>query len=221
MNILRQVTKTFGQVQRLLKKGDFSDDAIDRAVHKIAHLADKLEYAMSKSWFLKPLMQDDKPIALFAETAGDSIGEKTFAESHLKAGVMDFDNFSIAVASATSVAAAQGGAQFVSTASFASVSGADVSFTRAYNTTGANYSQSTELLFAVDFKFLKDLNLTLGRDRNIVTHKYADVPDANVARVEFNVVAEAENGAVDVVADALAIEDTLSTTYLGAEILIG
>jgi hypothetical protein len=221
--IREQMRDCFSEVKQILKAGDFSEASIEFAVAKITAFADRLETAMARDRELRPFMQDDTPMGLVAVTAGDAIGEHTYAESNLKAGLIDCGNVSIAYASATSIAAAEGGegGPFVSTACFSDVTGGDVAFTRTVNTTGENFAKSTQYLFAVDFEFLKDLDIEIGREANLVIDAYADVPDGNTAVVNFDVVAEGEDTAVSAVVDVLAIQDTLSSTYVGSEVQIG
>jgi hypothetical protein len=219
--IEKQIKTCLNDVKRMLNKGDFSESSIEKAVCKITAFADKLEKQLLKTKCLEFLMHDDNDMQLLAQTAGDAIGEHTYAESNLKAGLMNFGNVSIAYASATSVAAAEGGPEFASTAAFADVTGGDVAFTRTTNITGQNFQKSTEYLFAVDFTFLKDFDIQLGHGCNRVINAHLDVPEGNTAIVNFDVIAQSEDTAVSVVADVLAVQDTLSSTYVEAGVAIG
>lgn len=218
---LWQIRSTMAGVSRLLKRQKFSEDAIEQAGDRISDLADRLEKQLAGNrWYVRN-KHDDKPIGLIAETSGDAFGEHTHASSNVKAAVIDKDNVSIAIGRATSVAVSEGGTTYTSTASFTAVTGADISVTKSFNMSGRNFQKSSEFVVAVDFKFLKDLNINLGREFNLVNRRYADIDDGNVARVSFDAYASGENTYASVVADALAVEDALSTSYASADVFIG
>lgn len=220
-NILWHVRSTIAGVSNLLKHERFSDDAIALAGQRISALADWLKERLEGTAWLARNGQDDKPVGLIAETSGDAFGEHTYAKSEVNAAVIDYENVTFAIGKATSVAVAEGGATYASTASFSAVTGADLSVTRSFNVTGENFQKSTDFVLAVDFKFITDLNIDLGREFNVVNSRYADIPDGNVAQVGFDAYASGENTYVGVVADALAVEDALSSSYAGAEVLVG
>jgi hypothetical protein len=221
MNIYKTVMRFYGQVNRILKKNDFSEKSIEIVADKVEKFADNLERKLSKySWFEKTKDDDTTKLSLTVETSGDAIGDDTLADSMLNATVVDRGNVSFALASASSLAVADGGETYVTTNSFAAVEGADFALTKTVNKTGKNFQLSTEYLFAVDFEFIKDLNVVMRKEKNIVTQKAEKIGTGNVALVEFDASSKGQDTYVDVVADALAIEDTLSSTYVGADLFI-
>lgn len=216
-----QVTSAFGQIKKILKTGDFSEKAIEKTISKVLKLADNLEKVLTKFMGGAFLHDDDNGMAMSAQTGGDSVGEKTFAASSVKASIVDYGNVSIGFASATSVAVAEGGAEFAATATFTAVGGSDLVFTRTVNTKGANFSTSTEYLVAIDFKFLRDSNFKLARNKEIQKDAYADAAPGNTAIVDWDVSAHSTDTFVAVSADALAIANTISSTSITADLGIG
>lgn len=221
MGIYQSVVRFYGQVNRILKKNDFSEKSIQSVADKIEKFADDLERKLSKfSWFEKSKNADTTELSITVETSGDAIGDDTLADSMLNATVIDRGNVSFALASASSLAVAEGGETYFSTNSFSAVQGADFAVTKTVNKTGKNFQLSTEYLFAVDFEFIKDLNILRQKEKNVVTQKAEKLGTGNVAKVEFDASSKGQDTYVDVVADALAIEDTLSSTYVGADLFV-
>jgi hypothetical protein len=213
---------TLAQVNKVLDQGNFSDVAIARACEMISKFADLMNQTLSKVKAFAPYSHDDTPMALFAQTSGDAIGEHTHSSSSLKAGLIDYQNVTIAIGTASSVAVAEGGAEVAATSAFTGVVGSNFVFTKSYTATGDNWQKSTQTLFAVDFKFLDDdINLSLSQEADLLTDSRLGTSGGNVAKVDFDVTAIGGNSAVLTFADALAVADTISSTYVAADLLIG
>ena len=222
MKLLKPFNGLVAQVSQILNRGDFSDSAIQSACAKIAAFADQMQSQLSKNKAFAPYSHDDTPMALFAETSGDAIGDQTSAQSSLKAGLIDYKNVTIAIGTATSVAVAEGGAEVAATSAFTEVVGSNFALTKTYTATGDNWQKSTQALFAIDFKFLDDdINLSLSHEAQLLTDSRLSTSGGNVARVDFDVTARGTNTSVQVFADALAVEDTISSTYVAADLVVG
>lgn len=222
MKWLKPFSDILAQVSQILDQGDFSDTAIAKACSMIVKFADQMQSQLSKNKAFLPYSHDDTPMALFAETSSDAIGETTSAQSSLKAGLIDYKNVTIAVGAATSTAVAEGGAEVAATSAFTEVVGSNFVCTETYTGTGSNWQKSTQTVFAIDFKFLDDdINLSLTREAALLTDSRLSTSGGNVAQADFDVTASGTNTSVQVFADALAIEDVISSTYVGADLLTG
>jgi len=221
MKWLKPFNDIMAQVSQILDQGDFSDSAIAKACDMIVKFADQMQSQLCKTKAFEPYSHDDTPMTLFAETSADAIGEATSAQSSLKAGLIDYKNVTIAIGTATSTAVAEGGSEVAATSAFTEVTGSNFVYTDTYTGTGANWQKSTQVVFAIDFKFLDDaINLSLTREAEVLSDSRYSTGDGNVARVDFDVTASGTNTAVEVFADALAVQDTISSTYVGADLLI-
>ncbi len=222
MKWIKSFSDLLTQVSQILDQGDFSDASIATACAKIVKFADQMHSQLSKTAAFAPYSQDDTPLALVAETSADAIGEQTLAQSSLKAGLIDYKNVTIALGTATSTAVAEGGAEVAATAAFTEVVGSNLVFTETYTGSGVNWQKSTQAVFAIDFKFLDDdICFALTREATLLTDSRLSTCGGNVAQAEFDVTASGTNTAVQVVADALAVEDTISSTYIGTDLLVG
>jgi hypothetical protein len=218
MNV--QIKAFYATSAFILKKGLSSDRAFDKAVDKIEKLAEKLYNKMEK--FAPHMLTDDQsPMSLNAQVASDAIGTNTAAHSTLKAKLIDGPLVSVALASATSFAATEGGAEIAVSATFTNAPGADMAFTKVTKFSGKNFEAAREVMVAVDLQFWESPGFDFTRERNITSNRIvADVEDGNVATVKFHASAEGENTFVSVQTDALAVEDILSTSSISADLFI-
>lgn len=210
----------FTSAKALLKKGLDSEARLEQAIDKIELHAEKLHDQLEKH---APhlLTADETEISLIAEVGSDAIGTNTLAETNLAATLIKRPLVSVALASAESFAAAEGGAQVTAVATFSDVEGDDYSFTKVKTVTGSNFQVSKEILVGIDLLFWEGPDVEIVKEKNLIKDRLqTDIEDANVATVEFSAHAESENTLIYVAADATVVENVLSTAYVSAELFI-
>jgi Ca2+-binding RTX toxin-like protein len=153
--------------------------------------------------------------------AADAFGDDSVASANVNLKIVDRGLASFAIGSASFTAAAQGDAAYATTYGGVAITGADLSIVST-KTAGASSSsqmaETTSLSFAaVNLKF--DLGFqvelerggyhTLDGSRNVA-------PEGNAAFFAIDAAAAGENSFVDVQADALVVEDKLSSVTVSA-----
>ncbi|MBE9636208.1 hypothetical protein IQ782_05065 [Salipiger pacificus] len=210
-------------IAKMLNSNNWSDRMMDRAVDMLERLADRVEHLSGRisdnDGYSGPF---DSAIDMEIGGSAQAAGEHTIASADLSAEITDTDNASIAVGNATFQAAAEGGAEFVTTDAYSNVSGADFVLSWTGTTSGKNWETTTTKVLAVDFAFYESNEpVIVAPDSDHHTHSYHNVADGNVATAEFDVTANAEDSLVDVYAGVLAIEDTYSGSAIDAFLAIG
>ncbi|MEB2847244.1 calcium-binding protein [Endobacterium cereale] len=150
----------------------------------------------------------------------DAYGQNTAAIVDANMRMFDRGLASFAVGSVVSIAAANGDGAYAATYAQVDVSGADLGKVSTSQVASADGSfMSTTTSFAVvDLKF--DLKLagcggvTVSEQSGLASPQ-TDL-SGNVASFEVDALVEAQNSYADVVADALAIEDAMSSTTIAA-----
>lgn len=159
-------------------------------------------------------------MAVSVIAGADAFGENT--SSHIEANMRMFDRglASFAVGSATSTAAANGQGAYAATYAQADVIGADLGQieTRQVASDDGSFMSTTTTFAAIDLKF--DLNNLGGGGTQFSERSGSANPQVtvtgNVASFDVEASVEGPNSYVDVVADALAIEDAMSSTTVAA-----
>ncbi len=159
-------------------------------------------------------------MAVSVIAGADAFGENT--SSHIEANMRMFDRglASFAAGSATSTAAANGQGTYAATYAQADVIGADLGQveTKQVASDDGSFMSTTTTFAAIDLKF--DLNNLGGGGTQMSGRPGSADPQVNVtgnvASFEVDAVVEGPNSYVDVVADALAIEDAMSSTTVSA-----
>lgn len=213
----------FDNVEKILDRGGWSEAAMYDAIEYVVNYADQLYASLARFQGYRgfeDLVDDQASMAVRVQSAGIAEGEQTFASSEVRASLLSFDKVSIAIGSATSIAAAQGTGVSVEASTFRDMVGGDLAMVDV--TTGTsrdgNAEVAIEKLFAVDFHFLRDFEQFRFDEKNAIVEAALDL-DGNIAtaQVEANVVGD---GILDVSTDALAIEGALSAAFAGADLLL-
>lgn len=220
MRFLNLLSSYNNSAKLLLKAGSKSPDAFERALDQLDRVADRLHDFVEKR--MPHLYKEDTtPMSLQAEVASDSIGTHTLAYSSLSASLIQREHYSIALAKAVSVAAAEGDAEVTSVSTFTQAPGADITFTKVRTFSGENFEAAAEIVFALDFDFLELPGLDVLRTPNrIANNLRADIDDGNVATVNLDLEARGDNTSITTDIDTLAISDILSSTSISADLYV-
>lgn len=208
------------EMQILLNAGLRSETAFEAALVKLDAKAEKL-YQFLQKVAPKALVADDTPLSLHAEVASDAIGTNTVAKTGLAATLVERPLYSVALASATSLAAADGDDAFAFASSFTGAAGADFAYTRTSSVTGSNFQMSKEVMVALDFSFLELAGVKLTKDVSVTADRIrAEVGEGNVATAEVDLLARGEHTAVIADVSVVTIEDFFSSSAVTADLFI-
>lgn len=178
--------------------------------------------------------RDSQPIVTKAVTAesalavtvfggADAFGQDTTASADVSLQVVDRGLATFAIGGASFAAAANGEPAFAAAYGGVAITGADLSIVSTKTATGTGggsdgMAETTELSFvALDVKF------DLGRQVQAEESASSEAGPANIGTLQGNsaffsayAAADGENGFVDVQADAVAVEDAMSTAAVSA-----
>ncbi len=215
--LARFISREFKSIERFLDRKKWVDSAFDKALERVEKLAETISKLFGWATDI-----DKSPIALTLEGSADAFGTDTVSRAELDANIVDYGSAAVAHGSASFRAAAEGGTEVALTDAFGEVSGADFVLQMDTDIQGENWAESTHRFIALDLDFLDfpDLtrvNVELAADADDRAH----VGAGNIATATFDAAVDAPVGAVDVVAEVLAVEDVLSGSSLQATLAIG
>ncbi|NLS05287.1 hypothetical protein HGP14_18235 [Rhizobium sp. P32RR-XVIII] len=149
----------------------------------------------------------------------DAVGLDSVASANVSLQLMDRGLATFAIGSASFTAAAQGGSAYATTYGDVEITGADLSIvsTRTASASGANeMAESTSLSFAaVNLKFDLGYQVEIEKAAALDSAKNGTL-QGNAAFFHVDATAAGENSFVDVQADAVVVEDALSTVTVSA-----
>jgi hypothetical protein len=180
---------------------------------------------------IRLLQPDETPMSVVIGGEGNAIGDETLVDASIFTRVVDLGSITIAfgVANFESIAVSDDDLLFASAMTFAEVAGADFVFVVTQSATtsrsGGHMSyareESTTQFVAVDFEEFDFAGGPLVIDYADATHYLGhggrcDGPrgiqiDGNVAQLEVDALAKAQDTLVDVTSSLLTVEDQLSS----------
>ena len=161
-------------------------------------------------------------VAVTLAVSADAVGNDTLADINATVRVVDRGLLTFASGSVTAVAAANstdGGSPFAQTTALLDIAGADLvvynskEHTGTDSTSGATQSLSLDFL-AIDVSWLTAA--IMEGDQQLSVGPTSSSLSGNVASFTANLVAEGDNGFTDLAAEAFAIEDMMSSSYMTA-----
>lgn len=207
-------------IRSLLNAALKSEAAFEKALTKIDAKAQGL-YTLLQRFAPKALTEDDSPMSLHAEVTSEALGINTVAKAGLTATLVERPLYTIAVASAVSISAVDGGDELAFASSFTGAPGADFAYTKVKTITGANFKISVETMVAIDFSFLELPGRTLTREVNVLADRVrAEIGQGNVATADVELFASAENTAIVADTSVLTIEDFFSSSTISADLFL-
>lgn len=211
------ISREFKSIERFLDRKEWVDSAFDKALERVEKLAETIS-----KWFAWTPDIDATPMAVTLDGTADAFGTDSFAQAELDANIVDYGSAAVAHGSASFRAAAEGDAEVALTDAFGEVTGADFVLQMDTDIQGENWAVSTHRFIALDLDFLDfpDLarvDVAFAAD----VDDRAQVGDGNIATATFDAAVDAPAGAVDVVAEVLAVEDVLSGSSLQVTLAIG
>ncbi|TDK29677.1 calcium-binding protein [Rhizobium deserti] len=153
----------------------------------------------------------------------DAFGHDTAASISADVRMFDRGLASFVSGSVTASALASGAANFASAYAVVDIDGGDLGFIDTQETANPDGSSMsvTSSFAAIDFKF--DLPGTYGGidvDSTVTAAGLSAVLDGNIADFHVNAVAAGPNSYVDLVADAIAVQDALTSATIAATVAV-
>jgi hypothetical protein len=218
MRIYGLMLKAQSQVNKILTRGKFSENAIEDAVDVLEGYTAKInEYVerIKDSWARKWVKEDNVDAKVYVETYATAEGEETFASSDVKIAMIDTaGGATLTIGTATSIAIAEGGEEYVSASTFSKAEGVDVGKIVTYTSKGPNYEKATEAIILIDWDSIYDKNWVWKKHHNVHNRAKKYVDDSNVAIAKADVAVVSEDGATAITeVSSLAIDETISETY--------
>lgn len=198
-----------------------SEEAFDAAVAKIDALA-----ATVSRWMSRAPDRDETPMSMELHGSADAAGEHTEVDVDIDGALTDHGAVSVGVGRCVTRAAAEAGPRnpqsVVDADAGSSVEGADFVLTLDHTEVGPNHTTATHALIAIDLAFYDaPCMIEIGAELDELDHEVIDVAEGNRARVAFDADIRGDDGLVDVVAQAVVVEDRFSGSTLDAMLAIG
>lgn len=165
----------------------------------------------------------ESALAVTIQGGADAFGRDTTVSADVNLQVVDRGLATFAIGSASFIAAARDDAAFATTYGGVAVTGADLSIVSTRTTTGTGacgadeMTETTELsVIALDVKFDLGRHVEAEESASGAGRANIGVLQGNTAFFDVSTAAEGDNSFADVQADALAMEDAMSTVAISA-----
>jgi len=156
--------------------------------------------------------------------SADAVGSDTFSDITATVKMVDRGLLTFASGTVTAIAAASsstGSSPYAQTTAMLDITGADlVVYSSSENTSTGSESSVTQSL-SLDFLAIDVSWLTaaiMEGEQEVSVGPTSSSLSGNLASFSANLVAEGDNGFTDLAADAIAIEDLMSSSYLTASV---
>lgn len=216
MRIYSLMLSAQAKVTKILKKGMFSDEAIEKAVDVVKDYSEKIDKLVGKikdSWTRQWVKEDHQDTKVYVEASATAKGDATLADSTVKLAMIDTGSCTLTVGTATSLAVADGGEEYVQATVFSKATGVDTGTIMSFESKGPNYEKATECIVLLDWKEIYDKNWVWERHHKVWSKAKKEIPDANIAVAKADVDVQADTAVAITDVSALAIGETVSQTY--------
>lgn len=205
-------------VSKTLMKGKLSAESIYDATETVKEYAEKIEKAIARKWFNKPDTKDMKvSVESHATATGD--GDQELQAHTTLAMLQAGESATLAIGTAESYAATNGGETYVNT--FSDMKGGDTATKHVYYEKGQNYEKALEVFIGIDWKSVYDREWIFKKEHGFYSRKKAEIKEGITTSASNDGVVEVENYADIKQSTVVEILEETTSAYAGQAVQVG